>query len=54
MSKYDFNKVALQCNFIESHLDMGVISCKFTAYFQNIFSLERLWKGASVTTLSLL
>ena len=33
--------IKLQSNFI------GVFSCKFAAYFQNIFSTEHLWMAAS-------
>ena len=36
MSKSDFNKVALQLN--SNHTLAWVFSCKFDAYFQNIFS----------------
>ena len=41
MSKYDFNKVALQLRTLA-----WVCSCKFATYFQNTFSEELLRKAA--------
>ena len=45
MPKCDINKIALQlyCN----RTSAWVFSCKFAAYFQNTFSSEHLWTGAS-------
>ena len=45
MPKSDFNKVALQLYW--NHISSSVFSCKFAAYFQNIFSWEHLWVSAS-------
>ena len=39
-------KVALQV--YGNHTSGWVFSCKFTVYFQNTFSLEHLWRAASV------
>ena len=41
----DFNKVVLQLYW--NHTSAWVFSCKFAAYFQNIFSEEHLWTPAS-------
>ena len=46
MPKCDFNKVALQLYW--NHTSAWAFSCKFTAYFQNIFSEEHLWRTCSV------
>ena len=46
MSKCDFNKAALQLYW--NHASACVFSCKFAAYFQDIFSKEHLWMAASV------
>ena len=43
--KCDFNKVALQLYW--NRASAWVFSCKFAAYFQNIFSNEHLWTAAS-------
>ena len=43
--KCDFNKVAKELYW--NHTLAWVFSCKFNAYFQNIFSLEHLWRAAS-------
>ena len=40
MQKCGFNKVALQ--IYRNHTSAWVFSCKFAAYFQNIFYLELL------------
>ena len=40
MSKWDFNKIALQPYW--NHTSACVFSCKFAAYFQNTFSSGRL------------
>ena len=45
MSKYDFSKVAW------NHTSAWVFSCKFSAYFQNTFSLEHLWMADSASSL---
>ena len=49
MQKCGFNKVALQlyCN----HTSTWVLSCKFAAYFQNIFFLRTPLKGCFCTYL---
>ena len=44
MSSYNFNKVAKQLYW--NRTSTWVFSCKFAAYFQNIFSQEHLWKAA--------
>ena len=49
MSKCDFNKVVLQLYW--NRTSTWVFSCKFAAYFQNTFSLEHLWRSASVKSL---
>ena len=46
MPKYDSNKVALQLSW--SNTSALVFSCKFAAYYQNIFSTEHRWTTASV------
>ena len=46
MPKCDFNKVAKQR--YQNHFSAWMFSCKFVAYFQDIFSLEHLWKSPSV------
>ena len=46
MSKCDFNKVANQLYW--NRTSVWVFSCKFVAYFQNTFSLEHIWRAASV------
>ena len=46
MPKCNFNKVALQ--LYRNHTSARMFSCKFTSYFQNTFSLEHLWRAASV------
>ena len=46
MPKCNFNKVAKQ--FYWNNILAWVFSCKFAAYFQDIFSLEHLWLAASV------
>ena len=46
MPKCNFNKVAKP--FYWNNTFAWVFSCKFTAYFQDIFSLEHLWLAASV------
>ena len=45
MLKRDFFKDAKQ--FYRNHTSAWVLSCKFAAYFQNMFSLEHLWTTAS-------
>ena len=40
-------KVAKQVYW--NHISAWVFSCKFAAYFQNTFSLEQLWRTASVS-----
>ena len=45
MSKCDLNKVTLQLYW--NRISAWVFSCKFTTYFQNIFSWEHLWVAAS-------
>ena len=45
MPEGDFNKVVLQLYW--NHTSAWVFSCKFAAYFQNIFSEEHLWTQAS-------
>ena len=45
MSKCDFNKVALKLYWNQG--SAGVFSFKFAAYYQNTFSQEHLWVGAS-------
>ena len=47
MPKCDFNKVAMEL-YRNRTSATWVFSCKFTAYFQNIFSQEHLWVAASV------
>ena len=51
MPKCDFNKVAKQLYW--NRISALVFSCKFTAYFQNIFSQEYLWTAASVSFIDL-
>ena len=46
MPKCDFNKVALQVYW--NRTSAWVFSCKFNAYFQNIFSYEHLWRAPFV------
>ena len=48
LPKYDFNKVSLQLYL--NHTSAWVFSCKFAAYFQNIFYQINLWRAASVNT----
>ena len=45
MPKCDFNNVAKE--LYGNQTLAWVFSCKFAAYFQNIFSLEHLWSSAS-------
>ena len=45
MPKCDFNKVASQLYW--NHISAWLFSCKFAAYFQNVFSSEHLWSAAS-------
>ena len=45
MPRWDFNKVAKQLYW--NRTSAWVFSCKFAAYFQNIFSQEHLWRAAS-------
>ena len=45
MPKYDINKVASQLYWKRTLA--WVFSCKLVAYFQNTFSKEHLWMGAS-------
>ena len=45
MSKCDFNKVAKQLYWNQTSAWM--FSCKFAAYFQDIFSQEHLWMAVS-------
>ena len=45
MPKCDFNKVALQLYW--NRTSAWVFSCKFAAYFENIFSKEHPWTAAS-------
>ena len=44
-TKCDFNKIAKQLYW--NHTSAWVFSCKFAAYFENIFSYENLWATAS-------
>ena len=37
MSKCNFNKVALLCNFVKNRTLAYIFSCKLAAYFQNTF-----------------
>ena len=46
MMKREINKVAKQHYWY--HTSAWEFSCKFAAYFQNIFSWEHLWVAASV------
>ena len=48
MPKCDFNKFPLQLYW--NHALAWVFYCKFTIYFENIFSLEHLWRTASEIT----
>ena len=43
--KCDFNKVEKQLYW--NRTSALVFSCKFAAYFQNIFSYEHLWRADS-------
>ena len=52
MLKYDFNKATKQLDW--NGTSACVFSCKFAAYFQNIFYKEQLWVVASVTSTILL
>ena len=45
MPKCDFNKVVKQLYW--NHISAWLFSCKFAAYFQNVFSSEHLWSAAS-------
>ena len=45
MSKSDFNKFTKQLSWNQT--SAWVFSCKFTAYFQNTFPSEHLWRAAS-------
>ena len=45
--KSDFNEVARQ--LYRNYTSVCVFSCKFAVYFQNTFSLEHLWRAASVS-----
>ena len=47
MPRCDFNKVALQLYWFWNRASAWVFSCKFAAYFQNIFSKEHHWMAAS-------
>ena len=49
-TKCDFNKVAKQLYW--NCTSAWVFSCKFAAYFQNIFFSEHLWTAASESYLS--
>ena len=46
MPNCDFNRVALQLYW--NHTSVWVFSCKFAAYFQNIFPYEHLCRATSV------
>ena len=45
MPNYDFNKFALKLYW--NRTSAWVLSCKFSAYFQNTFSSENFWTTAS-------
>ena len=45
MPKCDFNKVALQ--LYRNRTSAWVLTCKFAAYFQNIFFYKQLWTAVS-------
>ena len=49
MPKCNFNKVAKQIYWNRTLI--WVSSCKFSAYFQNIFSKEHLWSADSALTI---
>ena len=46
MSKCDFTKIAKQLYW--NHTSLWEFSCKFAAYFQNIFLQKHQWSAASV------
>ena len=46
ISKCDFNKMAKELYW--NHTSAWVFPCKFTAYFQNTFLKEHLWRAASM------
>ena len=46
MTKCDFDKVAFELYW--NHISAWVLSCKFAAYFQDIFLQKHLWRVAFV------
>ena len=48
MQKYDFNKVAKQLYW--NCISAWLLSCKFAAFFQNIFSYKHVLVTASVSS----